>query len=110
MSTCKKPSRVIGPEDVRIGDYVAITHTTYEFIADPCTGITQPEVKPARVTMIPWNAGRPMKVVAVCLPFVLVLDTSRTTETLDLRRHRIARLGRAYGRKAFKADKTPKNS
>ena len=109
MSTCKKPSRVIGPEDVRIGDYLTVTHTTYEFIADPCAGITQDEVKPARVTVIPWDAGRPVKVVAVCLPFVLVVDASRNTDTLDLRRHRIAKLGKDYGRKAFKSDKSREN-
>jgi hypothetical protein len=110
MSKCKKPSRVIGPEDVHVGDYVAVTHTTYEFLMDPCADFSQDEVKPKRVTLIPWNAGRPMKVLSVCLPFVLVQDTARTTETLDLRRHRIARLRRAYGRKAFEADKSPKNS
>lgn len=109
MRTSKKPSRVIGPEDVRIGDYVTVTHTTYEFVMDPCPGISQDEVKPNRVTLIPWDAGRPMKVLSVCLPFVLVVDTARTTDTLDLRRHRIAKLSSAHGRKAFKADKSQVN-
>ncbi|MEZ6190923.1 MAG: hypothetical protein R3C45_06475 [Phycisphaerales bacterium] len=109
MSKCKKPSRVIGPEDVRVGDYVTVTHTTYEFLMDRCADFSQDEVKPRRVTLIPWNAGRPLQVLSVCLPFVLVRDISKATDTLDLRQHRIARLRKAYGRKAFEADNCREN-
>ncbi len=105
MKTQTKPSRVIGPEDVRRGDYVTVTHTMYEYISDLCPSITEEEVKIVRVTVMSDDAGLANKVVAVCLPFILVEDTTGKRESLDLRRHRIAILTKNYGRKAFKKKK-----
>ncbi len=109
MTPCNKPSRVIGPEDVRRGDYVTVTHTLYEFIQDTCASTPRQEIPVSRVTVMSDDAGRAMKVVAVCLPFVLVEDTHGKRDSLDLRRHRVARLTNAFGRKAFKARKIAKN-
>ena len=105
MKTQTKPSRVIGPEDVRRGDYVTVTHATYEFLPDGCTNTSDKEVSPVRVTAMHHEAGRPYKVVSVCLPFVLVQDACNKLDTMDLRRHRIARVSRKYGKQTFKAMK-----
>ncbi len=99
---------MIGPEDLRRGDFITVTHTTYEFIADFCAPAIEREIVPTRTTMIPCEAGQPMKVVAVCLPFALVRHTNRALGTLDLRRHRVARLNKGFGRKAFSASKKRK--
>ena len=68
MKTCMKPSRLIGPEDIRPGIFVAISHETFQFIPDRESGMEGRHIKPARVTVIPCNAGQPLLVKNVCLP------------------------------------------
>ncbi len=97
-----KSSRSIGPEDIKAGDYVTIAHTTYELVPDEC-GSFQRELEPRRITIMSWEAGKPLKVVDVCLPFVLAKDPKGTHVTIDLRRHQLARLDDAFGKKAYKA-------
>lgn len=103
MKKLSKPSRVIGPEDVRRGQYVTLTHATYELLVDRCGMGSGQELKTGKVTIIPYEAGHPLKVVSVCLPFVLVVDMNKRHRTLDLRRQQIARLSKAFGKRAFKA-------
>ncbi len=96
-------SRPLPPEDVRPGDYVAVLRESHEFInifalCDPLLG----RETTVRVTLTPDEAGVPLRVVAVCLPFVLVEDGGEKHRTLDLRRHAIARLDEDYARKAMK--------
>jgi hypothetical protein len=105
MDTQLKPSRVIGPEDVRCGDYVTVTHVMYEYIQDICASTPSQEIPVSRFTLMSDDAGQAHKVVAVCLPFVLVEDPNGKSGSLDLRRHRIAKLTEKYGRKAFKTKK-----
>lgn len=106
MKTLAKPSRVIGPEDVREGQYITVTHTMYEFLSDRCAPEYDQEVTATRVTLINGDAGQPLKVVAVCLPFVLTRNTAGLLCSLDLRQHHIAKLTKGYGRKAFKKKKS----
>lgn len=106
MSKKFEPSRVIGPEDVKVNQYVTITHVTYEFLADDCFALPRAEIAPSRVTLMHGCAGRPLKVVGVCLPFVLVEDPAGTHSTVDLRKCQIALLNARFGRKAFKMLKT----
>lgn len=108
MDKQTKPSRVIGPEDVRRGDYVTVTHTMYEYFQDLCPSLPDDDVKIVRVTVMSDEAGQAKKVIAVCLPFVLVEDIAGKRESLDLRRQRIAILSKGYGRKAFKKKKPAK--
>lgn len=102
MTTQPKPSRLIGPEDVRPGDYVTVAHATYELIPSPCDERWRRDPGPVRITVMPCCAGRPLKVIDRCAPFVLVEDPDSTRYTLDLRRLRLARLSKRYGRSAFK--------
>ncbi|MEX2216912.1 MAG: hypothetical protein WD768_22555 [Phycisphaeraceae bacterium] len=102
MSKTIEPSRVIGPEDVKTDQFVTITHVMYELLPDECTSIPQRVIDPLRVTLMCPCAGRPMKVVEVCLPFVLVKDPAGTHLTIDLRRYQIALLSNTFGRKAFR--------
>jgi hypothetical protein len=108
MDTKTKPSRVVGPEDVRRGDYVTVTHTMYEYIQDPCVSTPSQEIPIARVTVMSDDAGKAKKIVEVCLPFVLVKDANGKLDSLDLRRHRVAKLTEKYGRRAFEAKKKRK--
>ena len=103
-STLAKP---LAPEDVRVGDYVSPLHETLDFAsflwcADG-TFADRSETVPIR--FVADNSGQPLKVQAVCLPFVLVKHPVRGTLTLDVRRHQLARLDRAYARLAWDAMK-----
>ena len=98
---------MIGPEDVREGDFVTVTHITYEFF-DYCDTATTRKIAIQRATAMHYDAGQPMKVVGVCLPFVLVKHPDQRCCALDMRRHSLARLSEAFGRRAFKAMKPTK--
>lgn len=43
----------------------------------------------------------PFRVVEVCVPFVLVAEPDGAHRTLDLRRHRLARVSDRFGQRAF---------
>lgn len=96
-----KPSRLIGPEDLRPGVYVTPAHETVEVLW--CESPLPPgkeEVKPSRVTILPYEAGEAYKVLAVCHPFVLTKTRFREKRCFDLRQVRLARVSRAYGEAA----------
>ena len=74
-----------GVEDLRPGDYVTVSRVTVElppFVCPPIPG------GDGRFSYIPMDAGDPRKVLAVCVPFLLVAMPDGKHETLDVRRHR----------------------
>ena len=101
-----KPSRLIGPEDVKPGQFVTIAEVTEQYVCFPDAGPdTTPRVE--SVTLQPAGAGCPFRVEQVSLPFVLVVAPDGQRYAADLRRHRLARLSRRYGRAAFARDSAP---
>lgn len=97
-----KPSRLIGPEDIRVGQYVTCAHQTYELVPSPCDVPTgDRHVEPHYVTVTAPDAGEALRVEAVCLPYVLVRTMHGRIDAVDLRQVRLARLSKAYGRAAF---------
>src|SRR5688500_17343729 len=103
METMIGLSKSLAPEDLGEDDYVAVSRQTIELLPLFCDGdswLRKPEVVPVRIT--PGYAGYPMRVVRICLPFVLVRDPNGAAITLDTRRHELVKLSEAYGRKAFK--------
>lgn len=95
----------LSPDDVAIGDYITITHMTYELIPPPCGDSWNKTIEPSRVTILHHDAGRPLKVIEVCIPFILTRDANGQHEPVDLRRCRIARLSQKYGKRLFKKQK-----
>jgi len=96
-------SKTLAPEDVKPGDYITVLRETCELInlcalLDPMMG--RPLVVRAELT--PCDAGAPLRVVSVCLPFVLVEDGQEKSRTLDTRRQALARLDEEYARRAMK--------
>ena len=85
-------SRFVGPEDVRPGDYVTVSHATIEVLAcdAPVAGVK--EMDPIRVRTMHPMAGWPFKVISVSLPFVMVVDAYGDHSTLDFRRHELAKV------------------
>jgi hypothetical protein len=106
-SADSKTAKVLAPEDVRAGDFVALLHVVEEILSFWwCGGIgaTRPE-EPVRVPFVPKNGGVPLRVRSVCLPFILVKAPSGKLRNLDVRLCRLARLDRAHARAAWKASK-----
>ena len=66
---------------------------------------TLPLHEPVRMQFVPESAGMPLKVEAICLPFVLVKLPTRDRQSLDVRRYRLARLDPAYATACWKAHK-----
>lgn len=93
-------AQALAPEDIRSGDYVSILHMVGEFL--PCIDESPwRPIEPVRVLLLPWSVS-PMKVVEVCLPYVLIRGMDGKHHTLDTRRYRLARVSKEFGRKAFK--------
>lgn len=91
------------PEDLKRGDYVSILNEVVEF--PTCCWLELPmraAEEPVRVRFMSLDAGVPLKVQAVCLPFVFVRHPNGRLETLDVRRLQLARVGRGYARTVWK--------
>jgi hypothetical protein len=103
-------AKALAPEEIRRGDYV----TPLEEIAEwPsffwCVDSTLlPCDKPVRIRFKPSCGGVPLRVMDVCLPFVLVKLPRGDRRTLDVRKCQVARLGESYARAAWKAFKNAK--
>jgi len=102
MNTEHSVSCALAPEDIAVGDYVSLLQVTSEYL--PCfmiEDVAYHRIEPVRVAWLPCDAA-PMKVINVCLPFVLVRLAGGTHHTLDLRRCRLARVSPGFGKQAFK--------
>ena len=96
-------ARPLAPEDIRPGLYVAVLYVIGEHLSG--TALDEPtwrRVEPVRVQWLQplWFGGHPMKVIDVCLPYVLVREADGDYQTLDVRRFRLARVTRKFGEKA----------
>jgi hypothetical protein len=94
----------VAPEDLRRGDYVSILNEVVEF--PTCCWLELPArvaEEPVRVRFMSLDAGIPLKVQAICLPFVFVRHPNGRLETLDVRRLQLVRLGRCYARVVWKS-------
>lgn len=100
-------AKTVAPEDLLVGDYVTFLQTVTElpsclWCAD---ATTLPFDQPVRIRFMPVPAGIPLKVKAVCLPFVLVKRPSGDHETLDVRQCQLARIDGRFAVSAWKAYK-----
>jgi hypothetical protein len=55
-----------------------------------------------RLKMIPANAGQPLRVIAICLPFVYARTPSGEMATIDTRRAQLVRLHRKCAKTIWK--------
>jgi hypothetical protein len=105
-------AKALAPEDVRAGDFVAVLDEVFEapsfFWCDSGALMSREEV--VRIRYTPTGEAVPLKVMAVCLPYVLVKQPCGGKRTLDVRKTRLARLDRRYARKAWKAYKKREKS
>ncbi len=104
-------AKPLAPEEIRLGDFVSPLHVFYDlpsfFWCNDAA--TQPREQLVRLCYLPESGGVPLKVISVCLPFVLVKQPSGSRQTLDIRKVRLARLDAKYAKAAWKLCKK-KNS
>ena len=103
-------AKSLAPKEICAGDYVAVLHIVFEFPAlvwvDDFSLIDYDEM--IRLPFIPNETGAPLRVKAVCLPFVLVKHPCGKHQTLDVRHHRLAKIDQAYAKLAIKAHQSKK--
>jgi hypothetical protein len=103
-------ARRIAPEDIAPGCYIAVLRENCEFIRGVFCDV------PARLTVeqvatLPDEEDlAPMKVIAVCLPFVLVQKPDGKCRTLDVRAFTVAALDLRFARLAFRRLKVKEDS
>jgi len=102
MVTKLKTIRRVAPEDLKAGQYVAVSAMLCQYVPNDRDLKPGQVLDAARVRAIPHDAGQPLRVEAVALPFVLVVDRDGDVRTLDTRRHQIVRLPKAFGAAAQK--------
>lgn len=99
----------VAGEDVSCGDFVALLNVTCEipsYFWNACDSLLPPS-ELVRLRIFPSDAGVPLKVLAVCLPFVYAKTARGETKTIDLRRTQIVRLDRASAKQVWSALKSP---
>ncbi len=98
-------AKTLAHEDIQLGDFVTMLYAIAElpsflWCADAAT---LPRHESIRFQFVPAKAGIPLKVKAICLPFVFVKRPFGDKRTLDVRRCRLARLDREYASVTWKA-------
>lgn len=94
--------KLAAPEDLEPGQYVAIYDELREYMT--CALFEGPTAT-SRVVQLRWLPDEdelPLRIVEVCVPFVLARRADGRHRTLDLRRYRLARLTPAFGREVFR--------
>ena len=96
-------SKKIHPEDIRVGDDVAISEVLYQYPSYPWQGgvTTLQAQESVDVTFLSPPDATPMIVRAVCLPFVLCQTEPKQHRVYDVRQVQLVRLSKAFG-KAFR--------
>ncbi len=90
----------LAPEDLRPGQDVAILTEVLEcpgwlWLGDSPGGRADEMI---RLQHTPRNGGRPLRIKAVCLPFVLVVRADGRCRTVDVRRVQLVKLDRGFAK------------
>ncbi len=100
-------ARILAPEDIAPGQYVATLYRVYEIPARPCDFELDASCKSQDIGTLRYRvmiSDGPYRVLDVCLPVVLVEDLNGCREQLDVRDTTIAQLSQSYGDRAFRKD------
>lgn len=90
----------LAPEDIAPGAFIVVTGMIHELIPPPCDVIGG-VVPIFRVPCLGCADGDPLRVLAVCIPFVMVEDAQGDARTLDTRQHMLARVDEMYALEFF---------
>lgn len=102
--SCTSVAARIAGEDIQRGDFVTVLNEIIELPSFLwcCSSSTLSTDETVRLRTMPHDAGQPMKVVAVCLPFVYTREAQGKLSTLDTRRQQLVRLDLKTGRSMWK--------
>jgi hypothetical protein len=99
----------VAPEDLRVGDFCAILSEIIElpsFLWDETLPSARGEL--VRMRRLPTEERAPLKVKAICLPFVFVKSPTGQFQTIDVRLANLVRLERGYVKTVWKSLRTPR--
>ncbi len=94
----------VAPEDLRRGDFVAVLSQIVElpsFLWSDTLPSGQDEL--VRLRRLPTDDRVPLKVEAICLPFLFVKLPNGRFETIDVRLASLVRLEEGYARTVWKS-------
>ena len=95
-------ARSLAPEDIKVGTFVMILQQQQQIMMGKCSATGEPEVAIVPVTTRPCWTQLPAKVIAVCLPFVVVQRPETKTEIIDTRSDRLAQVPKSFAMAAIK--------
>ncbi|MEZ6123953.1 MAG: hypothetical protein R3C49_12345 [Planctomycetaceae bacterium] len=89
--------RLVSGDDLKVGSHVTISRSVAELPSFfwGCDSSREPET-PVRFRYVPSNSGSPLRVKAICLPYLFVEDLSETNHILDLRRCQLVLLDESF--------------
>ena len=98
-------SKSLASEDLRCGDFVGVLSEVHEYPSFFwCSDAhLHPPGEPVRMVCRASDGGTPLKVKAICLPFVFVKTPAGQHRLLDVRQHRLVRLAPEYAEPVWKA-------
>jgi hypothetical protein len=98
-------SRSLAAEDLRCGDFVGILYEIVQWPSFFWSG--DPQLLPpddlVSLRCRASDGGTPLKVKAICLPFVFVKKPGGQHRILDVRQHQLVRLSSDYAVPVWKA-------
>ena len=101
----------VAPEDLHRGDYIAILS---EIVELPtffwCDSSAYERDELVRLRRLPTRDRVPMKIKAICLPFIFVKLPHGQFQTIDVRLASLVRLDKAYGKTVWKKLQAPKST
>ena len=105
-------SASVAPEDLHCGDYVAALNVVHQFPSFLwcCDSSAVAPDESVQIQFRAPGAGTPLKVRAICLPFVFVKFPNGNTQTMDVRQTQFVRLNRDYAKAVWKATRSKKST
>jgi hypothetical protein len=98
---------MVAPEDLRRGDFVAVLSEIVELPSFLWTEtIPSGRSELVRVRRLPTEDRAPLKVKAICLPFIFVKLPSGQFQTIDVRLANLVRLEKRYAKAVWKTLRT----
>jgi hypothetical protein len=99
---------MVAPEDLRRGDFIAVLSEIMELPSFLWTEtIPGGRSELVRVRRLPTEDRAPLKVKAICLPFIFVKLPSGQFQTIDVRLTSLVRLKKGYAKTVWKTLGTP---
>ncbi|MDF1809997.1 MAG: hypothetical protein P1U42_09910 [Phycisphaerales bacterium] len=102
-------ARSLAPEDIKIGTHVMTLHRQNQIMMGKCSELGDPEVVVIQVVTRPIWTELPGKVIAVCLPFVVIQRGSSKSEIIDTRNDRLALVNKKFAKAALEPRMKKKN-